>query len=281
MQMLCLRKPDTPRSGCAGAGAARGYASAARAQVSNARAQATAWVLALTCSAWALPAQASASKDFSALNVDQLQQQVLQWAATHPGFQGRTLHMAALDPRIVLQPCQQKLQFEQPFVNQPNVRVRCMQPQWQLFVTLNNGVAPVAGKTDTPAAATLMKALVAKEVLKRGTIVSPDMFMLTEMPASGMENQVIVDPQMVVNMELVRDLAPNAPLRTYDLKKAVMVKRGQEVHVTAGAGQGFLITMRAEALQEGALGEQIRLKNSESGRSLTAVVTGQNTAKVK
>jgi flagella basal body P-ring formation protein FlgA len=60
-----------------------------------------------------------------------------------------------------------------------------------------------------------------------------------------------------------------------------MIKRGQEVEVSAGAGQGFLITMRAEALQEGTLGEQIRLKNSESGRSLTAVVTGQNTARLR
>jgi len=82
-------------------------------------------------------------------------------------------------------------------------------------------------------------------------------------------------------MELVRDLTPNTPLKTYDLKMAVLVKRGQEVQVTAGAGQGFLITMRAESLQDGGLGEQIRLKNSESGRSLTAVITGPNTARLR
>jgi len=191
------------------------------------------------------------------------------------------VHVVPLDNRIVLQACQQKLQFEQPFVNQPNVRVRCAQPQWQLFVTLGNGAAPSSAKTDSPASATLMKALVAKEVLKRGTIISPDMFMLTEMPASGMENQVIVDPQLLVNMELVRDLAPNAPLRTYDLKKAVMVKRGQEVLVTAGGGQGFLITVKAEAQQDAGMGETIRLKNAESGRFMSAEVTGPGTAKMK
>ena len=262
MQMLCLRKPDIPRVTrvCRGAS------------------------LALILGAWSLSAQATVPNANASLNAppfELLQQQVLQWAATHPGLQGRTLHVVPLDNRIVLQACQQKLQFEQPFVNQPNVRVRCAQPQWQLFVTLGNGATPSSAKTDTPAAAALAKVLVAKEVLKRGTIISPDMFVLTEMPASGMENQIIADPQLVVNMELVRDLAPNVPLRTFDLKKAIMVKRGQEVQVTAGAGQGFLITMRAEALQEGALGEQIRLKNSESGRSLTAVVTGQNTARLK
>ena len=60
-----------------------------------------------------------------------------------------------------------------------------------------------------------------------------------------------------------------------------MVKRGQEVQVNAGQGQGFLITMRAEALQDGGLGEQVRLKNSESGRSLIAVITGPNTARIR
>jgi flagella basal body P-ring formation protein FlgA len=238
-------------------------------------------VVLAACGLTAHATVANANASLNATTFELLQHQVLQWAATHPGLQGRTLHVVPLDNRIVLQACQQKLQFEQPFVNQPNVRVRCAQPQWQLFVTLGNGATPPSAKTDTPAAAALVKVLVAKEVLKRGTIISPDMFVLTEMPASGMENQIIADPQLVVNMELVRDLAPNAPLRTFDLKKAVMVKRGQEVQVTAGAGQGFLITMRAEALQEGALGEQIRLKNSESGRSLTAVVTGQNTARLK
>ena len=107
------------------------------------------------------------------------------------------------------------------------------------------------------------------------------MFTITELPAAGMETQLIQDPKLLVNMELVRDLLPNTPLRTYDVKNAIMVKRGQEVLVTAGSGQGFLITVKAEALQDGGFGETIRLKNAESGRSLSAEVTGPGTAKMK
>jgi len=101
------------------------------------------------------------------------------------------------------------------------------------------------------------------------------------MPAAGMENQIISDANLLKNMELVRDLTPNTPLRSYDVKTAVLVKRGQEVQVTAGEGQGFSITMRAEALQDGGLGEPIRLKNVESGRSLYGVITGPNAAKLR
>jgi flagella basal body P-ring formation protein FlgA len=122
---------------------------------------------------------------------------------------------------------------------------------------------------------------VSKELLKRGTVITPAMFSYAEMPAAGMENQIISDTKFIKNMELVRDLTPNTPLRSYDVKTAVLVKRGQEVQVTAGEGQGFSITMRAEALHDGGLGEQIRLKNVESGRSLYGVITGPNAAKLR
>lgn len=212
-----------------------------------------------------------------------LEYQARQWAAQQPAFRGKEVHVAALDARIPVQACQQTLQFEQPFAGQPSIRVRCMLPSWQLFITLNQGPA---GSTSvaSPAAsvgADLQKVLVATEVLKRGTQLSPSMFVVKTQPAAGMADQLIQDPQWVANMELVRDLLPNTPLRTYDVKNAIMVKRGQDVLVTASAGQGFVITVKAEALQDGMVGERIRLKNTESGRFLSAEVTGPGAAKMK
>ena len=256
MQMLCLKKADTPR------------------------ARRLAWCLA---AAWLSHATLGFAADspVGSAAFDSLQQQAQQWAATHPSFQGKSVQVAPVDTRIAVQHCQQNLQFDQPFPNQPAVRVRCAQPQWQLFVNLTSGQTSTAVNRATPSAPALHKVLVAKEVLKRGTVLSPSMFTPTEMPVAGMESQIISEAHLVKNMELVRDLTPNTPLRSYDVKTAVLVKRGQEVHVTAGEGQGFSITMRAEALQDGGLGEQIRLKNVESGRSLTGVITGPNAAKVR
>jgi flagella basal body P-ring formation protein FlgA len=210
-----------------------------------------------------------------------MQKQALQWAATHPSFQGKQVQVVPVDPRITVQSCQQNLQFEHPFPNQPAVRVRCAQPIWQLFINLNAGQATQAINRASAATPALYKVLVSKELLKRGTVITPDMFSYAEMPAAGMESQIISDTKLLKNMQLVRDLTPNTPLRSYDVKTAVLVKRGQEVQVTAGEGQGFSITMRAEALQDGGLGEQIRLKNVESGRSLSGVITGPNTAKLR
>jgi flagella basal body P-ring formation protein FlgA len=212
---------------------------------------------------------------------ESLRQQAQQWASTHPSFQGKQVQVVPVDPRITVQSCQQTMQFEQPFPNQPALRVRCAQPVWQLFVNLNTGQAFAPSSRATAPAPVLHKVLVSKELLKRGTVITPAMFSTAEMPAAGMENQIISDSKIIKNMELVRDLTPNTPLRSYDVKNAVLVKRGQEVQVTAGEGQGFSITMRAEALQDGGWGEQIRLKNVESGRSLQGVITGPNAAKLR
>jgi flagella basal body P-ring formation protein FlgA len=256
MQMLCLKNADTRRDSRWGM-----------------------WLAACLLSHAQLGFAADSGSTTAALEAMQMQAQ--QWAASQPALQGKTVQIAPIDPRITVQHCQQNLQFEQPFPNQPAVRVRCAQPQWQLFVNLSSGTATAPANRPNAAAPVLHKVLITKELLKRGTVITPAMFSYAEMPAAGMENQIISDINLVKNMELVRDLTPNTPLRSYDVKTAVLVKRGQEVQVTAGEGQGFSITMRAEALQDGGLGEQIRLKNVESGRSLYGVITGPNAAKLR
>jgi flagella basal body P-ring formation protein FlgA len=106
------------------------------------------------------------------------------------------------------------------------------------------------------------------------------MFKNTEITVPANETRFVSDERELVNTELLRDLPANTPVKMQDLKPTAMVRRGQQVTVAVGGeGKGFLITVKAEAQQDGLLGEQIRLKNPESGRSLTAVVTGMNMAR--
>ena len=254
MQMVCLKKSDTHRQ------------------------KAVRWgLLALLLSCASIGFAADSPTANAAQDV--LQNQLQKWVESQPSFQGRNLQMAPLDSRITVQNCQQNMQFDQPFPNQPSVRVRCTVPQWQLFVTLQN--APINTINRNVPAAAQQKVLVAKDLLKRGTLINPSMFTTEYASVPGAEGQLITDAKVLANMELVRDLPPNTPLKTYDFKPAILVKRGQEVQVTAGDGSHFSITMRAEATQDGGFGEQIRLKNTESGRIISGVVTGPGTAKAR
>jgi flagella basal body P-ring formation protein FlgA len=47
------------------------------------------------------------------------------------------------------------------------------------------------------------------------------------------------------------------------------------VLLSVGSG-AYQVAARVEAMQDGRLGEQIRLKNPESGRTLSGVVIGPN-----
>ena len=220
MQMLCLKNADTPRVKRWGL-----------------------WLAACVLSHAQIGFAADSPLPDSAFEA--LQKQAQQWAATHPSFQGKQVQVVPVDPRITVQTCQQNLQFEQPFPNQPAIRVRCAQPAWQLFVNLNTGQANTAVNRASPSAPALYKVLVSKELLKRGTLIKPEMFSYAEMPAAGMENQIISDTKLLKNMELVRDLTPS--MGAEDFAFMLQVKPGAYFRLGQGdaaCGGGFLHSPR-------------------------------------
>jgi flagella basal body P-ring formation protein FlgA len=75
---------------------------------------------------------------------------------------------------------------------------------------------------------------------------------------------------------VVRDVPAGQVLRSSDIRRAVLVKQGQSALMSVGQSSNFQITSRVEAMQDGRMGEQIRLKNPDSGRLLTGTVTGPN-----
>ncbi len=210
---------------------------------------------------------------------EDLQHKVKHWIAQTQGAPMDQIHMAPMDARLKFEPCQRAILFDHPFNNRQTVRARCEQPAWQHYVQVSikgqSGSPPAAGSPQT----VQRQVWVSTQLLKRGTVIQPGLLKQTDMALSPSETQVVQDLKDVSNMELLRDLPANTPLRSYDVKASLMVRRGQQVLVSVGEGKGFSITVRAEAQQDGLMGEQIRLKNTESGRSLSAVVTGFNAAK--
>ena len=203
-----------------------------------------------------------------------------QWVVDTLKIDPTLVSILPMDSRIKIQACSQDIVFDQPFGNKQSVRARCAQPLWQHFVmvqvknTLGNQISQASKNSNVSRAV-----WVSTQSLKRGTVLQAGMFKQADMPVPAYESRLVGDEREMINMELQRDLPANTPLRLQDLKSSTMVKRGQQVLVAVGEGKGFLITVRAEAQQDGTLGDQIRLKNPESGRFLTAVVTGMNTAR--
>ena len=204
------------------------------------------------------------------------------------------LQIAPLDSRVRIADCSAPLQFDYPFSSsRETVRVRCNQAAaWQLFLRLTGPIAsqpvgpnpnsanlavraqaPVTGQTPSKTV------VVTRQLLQRGTELNASMLEEVQRPVMGLDPLAISSLKDVVRAEVVRDIPAGTVLRSYDIKRSLMVKRGQSALLTVGQGAGFQVTVRVEAEQDGYLGEQIRLKNSESGRLISGVVTGPNTLK--
>ena len=85
--------------------------------------------------------------------------------------------------------------------------------------------------------------------------------------------------ERVLLSALTRDLSAGTPLQAMDVRRALLVQQGRMAVLNVGQNQGFQISVRVEVLQDGYMGDQVRLRNPESGRTLTGIVTGLNTLK--
>jgi len=224
--------------------------------------------------------------------------QVKSWMGETHKVKVDEVKIAPLDPRVQVQSCAKPLTVDHPFSSKDTVRVRCVDPVWQLYLQVSmplppppppppvqaNTSAGIQGKpltsSATPAVAPVSKTVVVpKKLIQRGAVIEADMLEEISQTGGQADNSLLQSIKDALTAEAVRDLSAGQALRSSDIRRAILVKQGQLVTMTVGDKSGFLITVRVEALQDGRMGEQVRLKNTESGRQISGVVTGPSTVK--
>lgn len=201
--------------------------------------------------------------------------QVRGWLTKTHGVEGSAVEIAPLDTRLQVQSCSQALAVDHPFASRDTVRVRCTQPSWQLYLQVRF-VAQTAGTASPAKVGTPKTMVVPKRLLARGTVLEPEMLEEVAMTTQGIDTSLLSSIRDVEFAELVRDMTAGSPIRSSDLRRATMVKQGQLVTMVIGEKTAFQVVIRAEAMQDGRMGEQVKLKNTESGRQISGVVIGPN-----
>jgi flagella basal body P-ring formation protein FlgA len=214
---------------------------------------------------------------------NKLMNQVAQWLKVSQQLAANQFSIVPLDARVQIQGCDRPLTMDLPFASRETIRVRCLsQAPWQLYmrVVLESGAPSVSyAKSADGTAMTARRVVVGKQLLRNGTMVTADMLQEVAHSGQGLDAQVVSTIKDVENAEMVRDVPAGSPLHSHDVRRALLVKQGQSVLLTVSQGSGFSITARVEALQDGKIGDQVRMKNPESGRLMTGVVTGPNAAR--
>jgi len=113
----------------------------------------------------------------------------------------------------------------------------------------------------------LRPVLVARYMLGRGEALEESMVEMAERDITTLRNGYFTELALLQDMQTRRSLAEGAVLTRNHVAAIPVVKRGAAVELVARTNR-FSATALGEAMQDGGVGERIRVKNSDSGKIL-------------
>jgi len=120
---------------------------------------------------------------------------------------------------------------------------------------------------------------VADRLLQPGEVVDGADLSSVWMADNRVPHGAVLATGQIVGAEVRRRLRPGRPVEAGDLQQPRLVRRGEAVEVIYRHG-GLTLTTLAEALDDGTLGQLVRLSNLDSGRRFAARVEGRKRAVV-
>lgn len=175
-----------------------------------------------------------------------------------------------LDSRLRLARCQLPLEAFFPPNGQSviatSVGVRCSQPSWQIYI-------PVTIHAYTTV-------LTASHSLAKGTILATTDLQPKKREISRYRSGIFRDKNDLIGMVLKRPLAQGSVLTPREVEPKRLVRRGESVVIMAKAG-GMIVRVQGQALMDGAHGDMIQVRNTNSGRKIQAEVVDTATVMIK
>jgi len=203
----------------------------------------------------------------------EIRQRVEQFlAAAHADAENPPrIEVGSLDRRLRLAACAEPLEASLPkgytAMGRTTVAVRCNRPKpWTLYVqaTVSRFEAVVT----------------AARTLPRGTRLAADDLRFRERNLSDLISGYFTEKEAITGQIVTRTIRAGAPLSPNLLEAPSVVRRGERVAILAREG-GLEVRMSGRALEDGAKGELIRVKNRSSGREVEAVVVEPGVVQVR
>jgi flagella basal body P-ring formation protein FlgA len=120
---------------------------------------------------------------------------------------------------------------------------------------------------------------VATTRLSAGTIAGPDDVRMARVHTVTVHVDVVHDPAMVIGMQLKRQIQAGVPIPVSELMQPTQITRGDPVRLQLEVG-ALSLTGQGVALESGAIGERIRVRNVSTQAVLEAEVVGPGVVRV-
>jgi flagella basal body P-ring formation protein FlgA len=188
----------------------------------------------------------------------------LQDAARHLG---NDVTVTVPAPEVALPPCTDPQQFlpghDQRLLGRVTVGVRCGDGQTRYLQARVTAIGQY---------------WVAAQDIPVGTLVTASMLEARSGDLATLPRLAVLDENAAVGRVATRTLARGSVIQGSQLQAPALIQRNRTVSVEA-VGQGFRVVRQGEALQDGALGDTVRVRMSNRS-ILTGVVAGDGVVKV-
>ncbi len=111
----------------------------------------------------------------------------------------------------------------------------------------------------------------AARTINRGDIISSQDITLVSEKVKYNRNNLLTDTKEIIGKRATRRIQADQPIQTSMFEVPPAVEKGDRVIIKAESNQ-LLITASGKALEEGCVGDQIRVMNINSGREIVATV---------
>ena len=179
-----------------------------------------------------------------------------------PATGKRVVEPAQIDSRIVLKPCSIPLTANIPdnySSRNVNVKISCESSKpWQMFL-------PVKVTTTVPVLTTKYK-------INKGTILDKDNIVVQWRDLSRIRSEILDDIDSVVGARSKRTLSQGAIIT----KRTICVVCKNENVTIIAKSDDFMIKTAGIALKNATFGEQVKVRNTRSGRTINAQVKAIN-----
>ncbi len=115
--------------------------------------------------------------------------------------------------------------------------------------------------------------------IEKGDVITKDKLQKIQVRANRLKGQHITDAEKLDGMEAKRSLKAGKLISDRDVGAVIVVKKGKVV-TSVYKASGLQITAQAEALEDGAKGQNIELFNTKSGKKFVARVIDAETVEI-
>jgi flagella basal body P-ring formation protein FlgA len=136
------------------------------------------------------------------------------------------------------------------------------------------GQLPISGQV-----AATVEVPVLRDSVRRGDLVNADLVDYALIPANRLSGDYVLDIADLTGQAARRTLHPNRPIRSADLMPPIVVPKNKLVSMVYESG-AMRVTAQGRAMDDGGAGDTITVLNTDSKRTVEAVIVDAETVTV-